>query len=57
MFATFGALNTIIGILVVLPLIGWWLTRHDLAYVAAAVEDHLKLQPVPKSTVDWLVGV
>jgi hypothetical protein len=54
---TLGVLNVILGILILLPLIGWWLTRHDLAYVAAAVEDHLKLQRVPKSTVDWLVGV
>jgi len=57
MYATIAAMNVALGILVVIPFIGWWLTRHDLAFIAAAVERHLQLQPVPKSTVDWLVEV
>jgi len=57
MFATLAALNTVVGILVLLPFIGWWLTRNDLAFVAAAVERHLKLQPAQKSSVDWLLNV
>jgi hypothetical protein len=57
MFATIAAINTAIGILLLIPFIGWWLTRNDLAIIAAAVERHLQLQPVSKSTVDWLVGV
>jgi hypothetical protein len=57
MFATIAAINTAIGILLLIPFIGWWLTRNDLAIIAAAVERHLQLQRVSKSTVDWLVGV
>jgi hypothetical protein len=56
-YATLAAMNIAIGILLLIPFIGWWLTRNDLAFVAAAVERHLQLQPVPKSTVDWLVEV
>jgi len=57
MYATLAAMNVALGLLMVIPFIGWWLTRHDLAFVAAAVERHLQLQPVPKSTEDWLVEV
>ena len=57
MFATIAAINTAIGILLLIPFIGWWLTRNDLAFVAAAVERHLQLQPAQKSSVDWLLGV
>ena len=56
-YATLAAINTAIGILLLIPFIGWWLTRNELAFVAAAVQRHLQLQPVPKSTVDWLVEV
>jgi hypothetical protein len=56
-YATLAALNVVLGLLLVIPFIGWWLTRNDLAFVAAAVERHLQLQPVPKSTEDWLVEV
>jgi hypothetical protein len=57
MFATITAINIAVGILLLLPFIGWWLTRNDLAFVAAAVERHLQLQPAQKSSVDWLLGV
>jgi hypothetical protein len=57
MFATITAMNIAIGILVLIPLIGWWLTRNDLAFVAAVVERHLQLQPAQKSSVEWLLGV
>jgi hypothetical protein len=57
MFATIAAINTAIGILLLIPFIGWWLTRNDLAFVAGAVERHLQLQPAQKSSVDWLLGV
>jgi hypothetical protein len=56
-YATLAAINTAIGILLLIPFIGWWLTRNDLAFVAAAVERHLQLQPAQKSSVDWLLGV
>jgi len=51
-FATIMAMNTAIGILVLLPFIGWWLTRNELASVAATLENKLQLQPVPKSAFD-----
>jgi hypothetical protein len=35
-----------------LPLIGWWLTRNELGFVAAAIENKLQLQPVQKSALD-----
>ncbi|MBV9873576.1 MAG: hypothetical protein JO025_02510 [Verrucomicrobia bacterium] len=57
MLATITAINLAVVILLLLPFIGWWLTRNDLAFVAAAVERHLQLQPAQKSSVDWLVGV
>ena len=57
MFATLTAINIAVGILLLIPFIGWWLTRNDLAVVAAAVERHLQLQPAQKSSVDWLLGV
>ena len=50
-FATIMAMNTAIGILLLLPFIGWWLTRNELAFVAATLENKLQLQPVPKSTL------
>lgn len=56
-YATLAAINTAIGILLLIPFIGWWLTRKDLAFVAAAVERHLQLKAASKSTVDWLVEV
>ena len=56
-YATLAAINTAIGILLLIPFIGWWLTRKDLAFIAAAVERHLQLKAVSKSTVDWLVEV
>jgi hypothetical protein len=52
MMSTIMAMNTAVGILVLLPLIGWWLTRNDLAFVAATVERNLQLQQVPKSALD-----
>jgi hypothetical protein len=57
MFATITAMNIAIGILLLIPFVGWWLTRNDLAFVAAAVERHLQLQPAQKSSVEWLLGV
>jgi hypothetical protein len=57
MFATIATMQTVIGILLLLALIGWWLSRNELAFVAAAVERHLQLQPASKSTEDWLVEV
>ena len=57
MFATITAINIAVGILLLLPFIGWWLTRNDLAFVAAAVERHLQLKPAQKSGVDWLLEV
>jgi hypothetical protein len=57
MYATIAAMNTAIGILLLLPFIGWWLTRNDLAFIAASLERNLQLQAVPKSTEDWLVQV
>jgi hypothetical protein len=57
MFATITAINVAVGILLLIPFIGWWLTRNDLGFVAAAVERHLQLQPAQKSSVDWLLGV
>jgi hypothetical protein len=57
MFATITAINIAVGILLLIPFIGWWLTRNDLAFVAASVERHLQLQPAQKSNVDWLLGV
>jgi hypothetical protein len=51
-FATIMAMNTAIGILLLLPFIGWWLTRNELASVAATLENKLQLQPVPKSAFD-----
>jgi hypothetical protein len=51
-FATLMAMNTAIGILSLLPFIGWWLTRNELAFVAATLENKLQLQPVPKSALD-----
>ena len=56
-YATLAAMNTAIGILLLIPFIGWWLTRKDLAFIAAAVERHLQLKAVSKSTEDWLVEV
>jgi len=56
-FATLIAINIAVGILLLIPFIGWWLTRNDLAFVAAAIEHHLQLQPAQKSSVDWLLGV
>jgi hypothetical protein len=56
-YATLAAMNTAVGILLLIPFIGWWLTRNDLAFIAAAVERHLQLKAVPKSTLDWLVEV
>lgn len=56
-YATLAAINAAIGILLLIPFIGWWLTRKDLAFVAAAVERHLQLKAASKSTVDWLVEV
>ena len=56
-FATLTAINIAVGILLLIPFIGWWLTRNDLAFVAAAIEHHLQLQPAQKSSVDWLLGV
>jgi hypothetical protein len=56
-YATLAAMNVALGLLLVIPFIGWWLTRNDLAFIAAAVERHLQLQAVPKSTEDWLVEV
>jgi hypothetical protein len=52
MSATIMAMNTVLGILLLLPLIGWWLTRNDLAFVAAAIERNLQLHSVPKTTLD-----
>jgi hypothetical protein len=57
MYATLAAMNVILGILILIPLIGWWLTRNDLTFVAGAVERHLQLQPAQKSSVEWLLGV
>jgi len=57
MFATITAINFAVGILLLIPFIGWWLTRNDLAFVAAAVERRLQLQAAQKSSVDWLLGV
>jgi hypothetical protein len=51
-FSTIMAMNTALGILVLLPLIGWWLTRNELGFVAAAIENKMQLQPVPKSALD-----
>jgi hypothetical protein len=51
-FSTIMAMNTALGILVLLPLIGWWLTRNELGFVAAAIENKLQLQPVQKSALD-----
>ena len=56
-YATLAAMNTVVGILLLIPFIGWWLTRNDLAFLAAAVERHLQLKAVSKSTEDWLVEV
>jgi hypothetical protein len=56
-YAILGVVQTAVGILLLLPFIGWFLTRHDLAFVAASLERNLKLQPISKSTEDWLVGV
>lgn len=56
-YATLAAINTAIGILLLIPFIGWWLTRKDLAFIAATVERHLQLKAVSKSTEDWLVEV
>ena len=52
MFATIMTINTVIGILLLLAFIGWWLTRSDLAFVATALERHLQLEPVSKSALD-----
>jgi hypothetical protein len=57
MYATLAAMNVALGILILIPFIGWWLTRNDLAFVAGTVERHLQLQPTQKSSVDWLLGV
>jgi hypothetical protein len=57
MFAMLTAINIAVGILLLIPFIGWWLTRNDLAFVAAAIERHLQLQPAQKSSVDWLLSV
>ena len=51
MMSTIMAMNTAIGILLVLPFIGWWLTRHDLAFVAAAVERNLQLHREAKTSL------
>lgn len=56
-YATLGAIQTAVGILLLIPFIGWWLTRNDLAFVAASIERNLQLQAVRKSTEGWLVGV
>jgi hypothetical protein len=60
MFSTIMAMNTALGVLVLLPLIGWWLTRHELGFVAGAIENKLQLQPVQKSALDdwqgWRTG-
>lgn len=45
-------MNTVLGILVLLPLIGWWLTRNELGFVAAIVETKLQLQQADKSALD-----
>jgi hypothetical protein len=51
-FTTIMAMNTALGILVLLPLIGWWLTRDELGFVAGTIENKLQLRPVPKSALD-----
>jgi hypothetical protein len=56
-YAALGVIQTAVGILLLIPFIGWWLTRNDLAFVAASIERNLQLQAVPKSTEGWLVGV
>jgi hypothetical protein len=56
-YATLAAIQTAVGILLLIPFIGWFLTRHDLAFVAASLEHNLKLQPVSKSAENWLVEV
>ena len=52
MFATITAMNAVLGILLLLPFIGWFLTRNELAFVALAVEQHLRLHQVPKTALD-----
>ena len=52
MFAIIMAVNTAIGLLLLIPFIGWWLTRNELAFIAGAVERHLQLQPVQKGAFD-----
>jgi len=49
MSGTLMAMNVVLGVLLLLPFIGWWLTRDDLAFLAGAVERHLQLHPVPKT--------
>jgi hypothetical protein len=56
-YAILGTVQATVGILLLIPFIGWFLTRHDLAFVAAAIERNLQLQPARKSSGDWLVGV
>jgi hypothetical protein len=51
-FSILMTMNTALGILILLPLIGWWLTRNELGFVAAAIESKLQLQQVAKSALD-----
>ena len=52
MWNSIQAMNAALGVLILLPLIGWWLTRKDLAFIAAAVERNLQLHPVAKTDLD-----
>jgi hypothetical protein len=52
MSATIMAMNAVLGILLLLPFIGWLITRNELAFIALAVERHLQLHQVTKTALD-----
>ena len=49
--ATFGSglvlTGLLQGLLLLLPAIGWFLTRHDLKFMAGRLEQNLALKPLP----------
>jgi hypothetical protein len=41
-------MNITLGILIAIPLIGWFTTRDELNYLESQLQSHLNLKPTPK---------
>jgi hypothetical protein len=42
-------MNIALGILLLIPLVGWFFTRHELRYLEQELQSRLNLKPTSKS--------